>query len=72
MTLGTLGLPFWRFMVLNLLGAATWAALFAMLGYQFGNAMQWVFDDLRVLEEAVLLGLLVAGIGWTILRRWRR
>ena len=70
--LGALGLSAWRFIALNMLGAAIWAALFATLGYQFGNALQWVFDDLRRFEEIALLGLLLAGIGWTLWRRQRR
>lgn len=70
--LGALGVPPLRFVLLNLLGAAIWAALIATLGYQFGTALQWIFDDLRAFEEAALLGILVAGIGWTIYRSRKR
>ena len=70
--LGALRLSVWRFVVLNMLGAAIWAALFATLGYQFGTALQWVFDDLRKFEELALVGLLLAGICWTLWRRQRR
>jgi membrane protein DedA with SNARE-associated domain len=57
--------------LLNLLGALLWASLFTALGFQFGNTLQWWLDDLRGIEEAVLGGLLLAGVLWT-LWRWRR
>lgn len=70
--LGALGVPPLRFVLLNLLGAAIWAVLIATLGFQFGTALQWVFDDLRVVEETVLVLILVAGIGWTLYRMRKR
>jgi membrane protein DedA with SNARE-associated domain len=69
--LGALGVPVRRFVLLNLLGALLWASLFTALGFQFGNTLQWWLDDLRGIEEAVLGGLLLAGVLWT-LWRWRR
>jgi membrane protein DedA with SNARE-associated domain len=69
--LGALGVPVRRFVLLNLLGALLWASLFTALGFQFGDTLQWWLDDLRGIEEAVLGGLLLAGVLWT-LWRWRR
>jgi membrane protein DedA with SNARE-associated domain len=70
--LGALGVPRWKFVLLNMLGAAIWATGFSLLGYQFGNAMSWLLDDLRAAEEALLTALCVAALGWAIYRRLRR
>jgi membrane protein DedA with SNARE-associated domain len=71
--LGVLGVPRWKFMLLNLASAALWASGFALLGYQFGNALQWWLKDLRAVEEGVLLVLLLAALalplGWWLRRR---
>ena len=71
--LGALGVSRWRFAVLNLLSAALWALGFCLLGYQFGNAMQWLLQDLRAVEEVIVVGLLVIGLafaaGWWLGRR---
>ena len=69
--LGTLGVPRWKFVLLNLAGAALWAVGFALLGYQFGNALQWWLRDLRAVEEGVLLALLLAAVA-VPLWRWLR
>lgn len=69
--LGTLGVPPLRFALLNLLGAALWAALFSALGYQFGSVVQRLLPRLHQLEELLILALLLAGLGWTLWRRWR-
>jgi membrane protein DedA with SNARE-associated domain len=59
--------PF-RFAALNAAGAAVWAVVICGLGYQFGNALAWLLHDLKLFEEAVLAGILFAGLGWTIYR----
>ena len=69
--LGALGVPQWRFVPLNLLSAALWATGLGLLGYQFGNAMQWLLDDLRAAEETIILGLLAAGLGVSAWWWWR-
>ena len=69
--LGTLGVPRWKFVLLNLAGAALWAVGFALLGYQFGNALQWWLKDLRAVEEGVLLALLLAAVAVPLWRRLR-
>ena len=60
--LGALGVPRWKFVLLNLASAALWASGFALLGYQFGNALQWWLKDLRAVEEGVLVVLLLAAV----------
>ena len=70
--LGTLGVSRWRFALLNMLSAALWAVAFSLLGYQFGNALQWLLDDLRSVEEGVLAALLAAALVWAVWRRLRR
>jgi membrane protein DedA with SNARE-associated domain len=70
--LGTLGVSRWRFALLNMLSAALWAVAFSLLGYQFGNALQWLLDDLRSVEEGVLAALLAAAVVWAVWRRLRR
>ena len=60
--LGALGVPRWKFVLLNLASAALWATGFALLGYQFGNALQWWLKDLRAVEEGVLTVLLLAAV----------
>jgi membrane protein DedA with SNARE-associated domain len=69
--LGTMGISRWRFALLNMLGAAVWAVAFSLLGYQFGNALNWLLDDLRWVEEGVLAALLVAALVWALWRRLR-
>ena len=61
-----------RFAWLNLIGAAIWAVLITTLGYQFGNALQWVFDDLHRIEETVMALIVLAGLGHFAWRYWRR
>lgn len=69
--LGALGISRWRFALLNLLSAAVWAVGFSLLGWQFGQAMQWLMKDLRSMEEGLLVALLVAALGWALWRRRR-
>jgi membrane protein DedA with SNARE-associated domain len=70
--LGALRISRWRFAWLNLLSAALWAVTFCLLGYQFGNALQWLLQDLRAVEQTVLAVLLVAALAWAGWRRLRR
>jgi membrane protein DedA with SNARE-associated domain len=70
--LGTLGVSRGRFALLNMLSAAVWSVTFCLLGYQFGNALRWLLDDLRAVEETVFAALLAAAVVWAIWRRLRR
>ena len=70
--LGAMGVSRVRFALLNLLSAAVWAVAFSLLGYQFGNAMQWLLKDLHAAEETILVALLAAALAWSLWRRLRR
>ena len=70
--LGALGVSRGRFALLNLLSAALWALAFSLLGWQFGNALQWLLPDLHAVEEAVLGALLLAALAWALWRRRRK
>lgn len=70
--LGSLGVPRWRFALLNMLSAAVWSVAFCLLGYQLGNALYRLLDDLRSADEAVLAAMLAAAVAWALWRRLRR
>jgi membrane protein DedA with SNARE-associated domain len=73
LALGALGVPHWKFALLNLAGALLWATLFSLLGWHFGQAMQWLLDDLRAAEEGLLIALFVAALTASLCwRLWRR
>lgn len=67
--IGTSGLPPWRFVLYNLLGAAIWATLVAGIGYLFGQTLQWLFADIKRYEEIALLSVGTACIVFA-LARW--
>lgn len=62
--MGALHVSAIRFSVLNAVGAAVWAMLIGWIGYQFGNLLELIFQDIRRIEELVLVVILVAGLGW--------
>ena len=68
--MGALQVPALRFAWLNALGAAVWAMLIAGLGYQFGNALELFFQDLRLIEEWVLAAILLLGLTYGLLKFW--
>jgi membrane protein DedA with SNARE-associated domain len=70
--LGMLGVSPLRFALLNMLGAAVWAVSISELGYQFGNLLQLVVQDLKHVEETVLLAILLAGACWWAVRLIRQ
>lgn len=70
--IGALRVAPFRFAWINIVGALIWALLITTLGYEFGNALQWVFNDLHRIEEAVFALLALAGLGHTVWRYWRR
>ncbi|PLX75733.1 MAG: DedA family protein [Azoarcus sp.] len=67
--LGSSRVPFLRFAVLNVIGAVPWAALVSGAGYFFGYTMGSLLSNLKHIEEAVLLGILVTG---AVVWLWRR
>jgi len=68
--IGMSGFPPVRFLILNVIGAATWAAVIGSLGYLFGHSLELVLGDLKRYEAAVMLGLAAAGAVAGLLR-WR-
>jgi len=68
--IGASGVPLARFVVLNMIGAALWATVVGGAGYYFGAALAAVLNDLRRFEEAILIGIVVAGVIFG-LWRWR-
>ena len=71
--IGMSKVPWPRFFALNLLGAAAWGALFATLGYLFGNAMELVLENVRRYEGWLFAALVAAGlVAWLALRRATR
>jgi membrane protein DedA with SNARE-associated domain len=72
LALGALGVPLWKFTLLNAVGALLWAALFSAVGWHFGQAMQWLLADLRAAEEGLLVALFAAVLAASLWWRWRR
>ncbi len=70
MALGMSAVPPRRFLVLNLVGAAVWAALVATAGYIFGHALELLVHDLERFEVAVFALMALMGLGaWLVMRR---
>lgn len=69
--LGSSRMPILRFAVLNLIGAALWAVLVSGAGYVFGQAVSSVIEDLKGIEETVLVAILASGILFWLWRRRR-
>ena len=58
-----------RFMVCNVIGAGIWAVGVRGAGYIFGQAIEWFFEDLAMVEKCVF----VCGIVFAVLSlAWRR
>ena len=58
-----------RFALLNMLGALVWAVAIALAGYYFGALLDLLLNDIKHIEEAILLGILLAGC---VIWLWRR
>ncbi|QIK38710.1 DedA family protein [Caldichromatium japonicum] len=69
--LGSSRVPVLRFVVLNLIGAALWAIAVSGAGYVFGLALSALINDLKRVEEIVLVAILAAG-GLTWFKRKTR
>jgi membrane protein DedA with SNARE-associated domain len=64
--------PAWRFIALNLIGAAIWAPLFVGAGFLFGQTLEWVFTDIKRYEEAAFLMIIATALTLLLIRRLRR
>ncbi len=69
MIIGISGVPPIRFALLNMLGAIVWAVIITLAGYYFGALLELLLKDIKHIEEAILLGVLLLGC---ILWLWRR
>ena len=69
--LGASKVPLLRFALLNVAGAALWAALISGAGYAFGAAINAVIDDLKSVEELVLAVIVASGLAFWLWRRHR-
>ncbi|MCE5324985.1 MAG: DedA family protein [Planctomycetaceae bacterium] len=56
-SIGMSNVPTWRFVILNVIGAAVWANVFAFAGFVFGMAVQSLFEKH---QKWVVMGVLVA------------
>lgn len=70
--LGLARIPWPDFVVFNALGAAVWAAMFAGLGYAFGNAIARVIGVAAHYEALAVLAILLLGMAVFGVHSWRR
>jgi membrane protein DedA with SNARE-associated domain len=72
---GITGMPWWRFLMFNALGAGLWVGVWAGIGYTAGNHITLIYERISRYELLLLvaLGVLVAAlIVWHLFRRRRR
>lgn len=69
--MGSCGIPVWRFVLFNMIGAALWAPLVTSLGYAFGQALQVALGNLQRYEGAILAGGVLAALALTLWHRRR-
>lgn len=74
--IGVSEIPAGRFVALNLVSAASWAALFTGLGYVFGHALDGLLGRFHVQHPALIVlavvGVVAAGLSWRHARAARR
>lgn len=69
--IGMSKVPAWRFVLLNLCGAAAWSVLIAGAGYFFGQTLQWLVSDLKHYEGAALVSIFALIVIFRLGRRLR-
>jgi len=69
---GLSGIAIPRFVILNVLGAALWAATISTAGYLFGHAFGLLLERARAFEFHAMLVLLALGLTWFAVRAIRR
>jgi membrane protein DedA with SNARE-associated domain len=66
---GIVGMPWPRFLVLNMIGAALWSATIATLGYVLGEGLQTLLGDLHHVQKWIFAAvLLAAAVVWVVRR----
>ncbi len=68
-TAGSVGMPYWRFILWDGLAALLSAPVFVFLGYHFGSELDLLIDRLKEGQTYVLGGVAVIGVAWFM---WRR
>ncbi|WP_097458765.1 DedA family protein [Mangrovitalea sediminis] len=71
MVVGMSDLSHLRFLFWNALGAIIWATLFLFLGFQFGQALAWLLQDIKRIEAAIFGGIVVLSLTAYLIYRWR-
>ena len=69
--LGMTTIAWQRYLVLNFIGAVVWALLITALGYEFGQLMQLLIEDLYRFELYGFFILLVLSITVWLFSRFR-
>ena len=64
--------PAWRFVALNLLGAAIWAPLIAGAGFLFGHTLELLLADIQHFEEIALLVMISLAAAASLWHRLRQ
>jgi membrane protein DedA with SNARE-associated domain len=67
---GIVEMPWRRFLLFNMLGAAVWVAVWSSVGYLAGNNVEAIARSLTYV--AIGVGVLFLGWVWWRLRHWRR
>ena len=68
-TAGSVGMPYWRFILWDGMAALVSAPLFVFLGFHFGSELDYLIDHIKKSQTAVLIGVAaIAGI-WFL---WQR
>lgn len=69
LALGAAGIRPLRFLFLNGIGAAIWAAAIATLGYLLGQSVETLLGDIKGIERALAGAILLIGAAAWLLRR---
>jgi membrane protein DedA with SNARE-associated domain len=67
---GIFRMPFWRFIVLTLIGSAIWAFAFAGVGYGVGSNYERFQHGFRFVDYAILAA--IVALAAYLIVRWRR
>ena len=68
---GVARMPFWRFTAFTVLGCIPWVLLLTFIGKQAGSNWENWKNHLHYLDLAII-GLVVLGVVWLVIRAWRR
>ena len=69
---GTSGLPFWQFVVGDLIGTLLWEGLLVSLGWTIGHPAVHVVHEISHYSTRVTIGIVLALVLWQVIRGRRR